>query len=491
VRDWGLLSSSNFAFATHVPIEAGYFAALKQVGVRPIPYVTLYQQPIYVEYQGIDLRLNPDWIEMTREGERRRTSFWESEDQKNWYVVCPWVQAYREAICAYVRRLMEMGAAGIFIDNLGKRQECFADRMGLHQHTVSDPNEAFALVLREVRTVVREFGNDKVVLGNSADPPSLPQAWWPYLDAEMAESYICTWVSKERWFDWHARWNAMGRQLREILAAGKAIIALSYLGHTDNTIKDDAFFCYCSARLSGFIWAAGGDILRDNEARILYSLRLGRPQGEEQEDNGVHYRLLERGIVVVNPEPEERALQLPPAVSGQALYDVYAGGPTANERGDGRLVIPAASGRVYLYAPQPAPQRETEQFVLRIETSPRLAEVRFDVDGFDYCTHSGRWTTEYVKGEDFGTVAVFFSQPGLHTVELLDMEAREVETPAGYGAPERLGQFMDPANPTRPSRGRKYRFTGWSGAVESRATQIQAQVDGPTTLIANFYASEG
>jgi hypothetical protein len=128
---------------------------------------------------------------------------------------------------------------------------------------------------------------------------------------------------------------------------------------------------------------------------------------------------------------------------------------------------------------------------LTVITQPGLGEVRFRVDGFDFWTYSGRWTTEYVLGPDFGKFMVYFDGPGTHQVEVVDVVPADMKTPAGYGAGERLGQFMDPANPTQPSAGRKYRFRQWSGPVSSTEPAVEVEVQKDTTLMAEFDVEEG
>ena len=70
---------------------------------------------------------------------------------------------------------------------------------------------------------------------------------------------------------------------------------------------------------------------------------------------------------------------------------------------------------------------------LTVVTQPGLGEVRFRVDGFDYWTHCGRWTTEYVLGPDFGTFSITFDKPGKHVVEVIDVVPADMKTPTGYG----------------------------------------------------------
>src|SRR5262249_9093309 len=157
-----------------------------------------------------------------------------------------------------------------------------------------------ARLLKRVREVIKQYKPDGALLGNSAEPTILPHDYFKYLDADMLESYICTWVSTERWFDWEKNWHAQGAKLAPLLRAGKQIQALSYVGHTPYGIREDAFFCYATARLAGFVWCAGLPISNPDTA-ILYQIRLGPPQGPEQQDHGVYYRLFERGFVAVNP----------------------------------------------------------------------------------------------------------------------------------------------------------------------------------------------
>lgn len=484
--DWSLYETSKVAFATHVPVNREFFAACNARGIHPIPYVTFYQQFANIPYQDIDLREHPEWIEIDEQGHKKRTGFWESEDAKNMYTTCPNVREYVAALEAWVRKLMEMGAGGIFIDNLARRAPCYGDKFGLHQHMYPDQNQAFAKLLERIHAVVKSYGEDKAVLVNSASPHTLPAEFWPHVDCEMAESYICTWASKERWFDWHDHWFAMGEALQPHLAAGKCVIALSYLGHTPYGIKEDAYFCYASARLSGLIWSAGGDVLKDNPARRLYQIRLGKAQAPARQSSEVYYRIFERGMVAVNPTREARRLSVAEGLPCAGLYDLFEDKDLPVAPAAAAIEIPAESGRVFLFAPDRTSEVTKPTIGLTIETAPPLGEVCIRVDGFDYFTHSGRWTTEYVLGPAFGKFTVYFSKPGAHLVEVVDVVPRDLQTPAGYGQAERLGQFMDPAQPTKPSRGAKYRFRGWEGLASSAEPTVEVQVDRDATLIARF-----
>ncbi|MFA6546755.1 MAG: putative glycoside hydrolase, partial [Limisphaerales bacterium] len=328
--DWDSLAQSKVAFITHCPVNREFFQRCHALGIRCFPYVTFYQGFASQTYEGVNLKDHPEFIEVDAQGNLKRTGFWESEDAKNMYTTCPNVTEYQDAMVAWVKRVMELGADGVFVDNLGSRAACFGPKFGKHKHlhsgTTSDANHAFAMLLKRVREIVKQYQPEGAVLGNSASPLQLPKEFWKHLDAEMLESYICTWVSKDRWFDWKAHWNKAGKDLQPHVKAGKQIQALSYLGHTPYGIREDAFFCYASARLAGFVWN-GGQPLSQPDSAVLYRLRLGKPLTDEREENGVHYRVFERGLVAVNPDKGTNAsITLSPPMPTRRLFDVFGNG---------------------------------------------------------------------------------------------------------------------------------------------------------------------
>ena len=66
----------------------------------------------------------------------------------------------------------------------------------------------------------------------------------------------------------------------------------------------------------------------------------------------------------------------------------------------------------------------------------------------------------------------------------MDVVPADMKTPAGYGSGERLGEFMDPSNPTKPSAGRKFRFREWKG--RGPAPRLEVDVSQDATLTAVF-----
>jgi hypothetical protein len=487
-EDWSALAASKVAFVTHCPINREYFARLRALGIRALPYASFYQGFATSTFQGVNLKDHPEFIEVDDKGRLRRTSFWESEDAKNMYTTCPACPEYQDAMCAWVRNVMDLGADGFFVDNLSSRAPCFGAKFGKHKHVSDDANQAFAMLLERVRKIVKEHKPDGVLLGNSASPLALPHIFWKHLDADMLESYVCTWVSKDRWQDWPGHWHEQGVKLHPFVDAGKQVQALSYLGHTPYGVREDAFFYYASARLAGFVWSGGS--ISDPQTAILYQTRLGPPLGGEQHADGVYYRLFDRGFVALNPEKQKPAvLNLPADVTCSHLVDLFAEGtkPLTDLQSGGRHVtIPPFSGRAYLYASGNEHELDHHGPTLTVGTNPPLGEVRFKVDGFDYWTYSGHWTTEYVLGPDFGKFRVTFDKPGEHTIEIVDVVPAGMQTPAGYGTSQKLGQFMDPAQPTKPANDRKFRFRAWAAAGLGEKRQIKVEVKGNTTVEAKF-----
>jgi hypothetical protein len=650
--EWDALAQSKVKFITHCPVNREFFARCHALGIRCFPYVTFYQGYASQTCQDVNLKDHPEFIEVDAQGRLTRTGFWESEDAKNMYTTCPNVAEYQDAMLAWVERILKLGGDGVFVDNISTRGPCYGPKFGKHKHLYDDQNHAFAMLLKRTRELIKRYQPDGALIVNSASPLHIPAEYWKYIDADMLESYICTWVSKERWFDWRKHWHEQGVKLRPYLDAGKQVQALSYLGHTPYGVKEDGYFCYATARLAGFVWN-GGVPLSNPDVAPLYRLRLGKPLGDEREDGGVWWRAFEAGLVAVNPDRNKdgfipirppipttrffdffgdgaehwsrygaggyavdpvakhggsRAVRCSNAeasgesgltqgvelnqekpvpivvtgwskaqkVSGQpdgnyALYldivyrdgtplhgqiapfacgthdwqqssvtvkpakpiksltynvlfryksgtvwfddvslkvlddprsprEVLRNGGFEEEGKGGRLVdftatrklpVPAYSGRVFLYASAGGDELTKPGPVLRVVTRPGLGEVRFRVDGFDYWTHCGSWTTEYTLGPNFGTFSIIFDTPGKHAVEVVDIVPADMKTPAGYGSGARLGQFMDPSNPTKPSAGRKFRFRAWTGPVASSNVKIEVDVSRDTTLTATFDVQEG
>jgi hypothetical protein len=289
-------------------------------------------------------------------------------------MICANSETYQKEMLAHLRSLMDRGMDGIFVDNTSPRTiQCFGDglrvgysshyrtvlaesprtsfkdpRLGdvpAHRHLYPDKDQSFALrqMLGKVRAMVKEYGADKIMLINGG------LEFADAADGAMIESYVCSWAWKGRRQNW-AQLKQTAARYAPYVESGGAVIALSYLGETQSTVKDDAFFCFAAARLSGFIWS-DYQTLGDDPATALYRAHLGAPAAPLAEAApGVDYRWFEKGLVVVNGTDAAAAVRVPvPSGAGSgALSDIYDARELALEGGALALRVPPQSGRVYL-----------------------------------------------------------------------------------------------------------------------------------------------
>jgi hypothetical protein len=350
-----------------VPHSREWIEKAHSRGVKVLPYVTFYKaldvsaarragwrddhefldSPLWAE---LDLGKHPEWTLYGESGDVRRP-FDEPDYPAGWQQACTNAPGYAEAALRGVHALMNLGADGLFVDNVDPTIECFGPAFHQHRHAEPEKNnkEAFAEVLAQVYDAVKSYGEDKIVVQNPGLWEVQDRAYPQCADAVMIESYICTWAAPERWTTWD-QILSVARQNREAVRQGKVILALSYLGHTPFAIEDDAFYCYACAKLSGFHWADWFTVPPQNKAQTLFTVRLGAPTGETEEKNGVFLRAFANGLVAVNPSEAPRVLDLPDANKAQ-LLDLYAGRMVEARAGAIPLEVPGQSGRVYVRAP--------------------------------------------------------------------------------------------------------------------------------------------
>jgi hypothetical protein len=213
---------------------------------------------------------------------------------------------------------------------------------------------------------------------------------------------------------------------------------------------------------------------------------------DELEENGVHFRIFERGLVVVNPDKAKVRIITLPIRSPNRLFDVYE--ETVIDLTDNKLAVPAYAGRVYLFVPETKDELEVTGPKLTVATWPALAEVCFRVDEIDYWTHRGRWETKYIPGPNFGKFTITFSKPGKHTVEIVDIVPHNLQLPIIYSdegglveatdilPPEVRSKYskgmliMDPADPNKPSS-RRYRFREWLNLGKTPKIEVDVSED--------------
>jgi Hypothetical glycosyl hydrolase family 15 len=375
--DWRTLAGGKQSFTTHCPVDAEFIARCHVLGVRCFPYVVFYMGPsearfgplVSQTYQGVAWVLHPDMYELDQHGNRRVWAFDQYDGvgmvfPKPVELVCPNVLEYQDRMVAWVDYIMTLGADGVFIDVIMKRERCYAT----HRHIFAEQsdngttaqNKSLALLLERVAATVKGHRSDGLVLGNTGDPLNLASSvaeFQRHLDADMIENYICgpDGRTTNYWAAPNPTWRELNEQLQPYLATGKRLLVVSDVGSDPQRERDNAFLCYASARLAGFIWWRGPH--SSPIAATLSQVKLGSPSGAMMTDanSGIQYRLFERGVIAVNWDPEEeKVLEIqPPPVSH--LFDLY---PTVAEiephiidlSAGAHMPVPPSSGRVYLWA---------------------------------------------------------------------------------------------------------------------------------------------
>ncbi len=509
VHDLDQVQGTCWKFITHCPDNEMFLREAKVRGIKTFPYLTFYQLPINVSYTNIRLMDHTDWILINESGEWVRSCFWEPEDHKNWYSVCPNVKEYADAILKNIEDLMKKGASGFFLDNIWEIPDyCYGDQLGKHKHMFSSQKEAFADLIRRARLIVKKYDPDGAVLINSGFPTAHLDQYWPLADAGMIESYICTWISDKRQSNWHKDWNGKDK----MIPPGKQICTLSYIGYTQNPLKDDLYFCYASARLMNFIWNAGCEprLISDPDVKRIYALTIGQPTTEEKIEDEIHYRIFRNGIVAVNPTDQEKYVKIKQEwIPTHSLYDHYHDSYIDLANGEVNLQMPPQSGRVWLFKISPEAFQKYSQnkhsYILTVNTEPGLGKTWFEVDGVPFITHCGLRKVEYVKGGNYGCFTVEFDSPGWHVIKVLDEQVHELLVPASYSTafelnqldipgvpdndkqvPEQLGKLMDPVNPQELPTGKPYLFTEWSGALSNKEKEIKLYVDKNMSVTAQY-----
>ncbi|MFC1451713.1 sugar-binding protein [Verrucomicrobiota bacterium] len=365
------LASAGVTVTSHTPATREYCEEAHRWGLKVCPYVSLYKvtdstkDPNLLDHpfwKEVDASARPEWFLRRGDGEIRRP-----------FDLTRYPAAFQQSCCnhrdlvdAYARgvsNVMELGADGVFVDNVHPHPQCYGPDCGLHTHDwpEKDNTECYKMALRRVYETVKSFGADRVVILNSGDPKP---DFVGYGDSLMWECFV--WRSpadglfvtrdvgppeeacrRESWADLKdaaARW---GPRLRE----GASIAPLTYLPDP-NTEAKNAFFAYACATLCGFDqWAATCNRRRDIVRRI-YRIRTGQALTGIEEKDGAAFRIFEKALVLCNPTtlPVEARLKVPRRLR-TSLIELSGMREVPVSRGRIALAIPPESGRILVPRP--------------------------------------------------------------------------------------------------------------------------------------------
>ena len=163
----------------HVPHSKKAFEEAHKQGMKVIPYIHFTDiHSIYAD-QDVFLFQHPEillkdaggkWVHISMDGSDRAFRF----------LTCINSPSYWKLSMEYVKKMMDWGADGIFVDNVENRESCFAQKFNvaesssarnpefppyIHEHLFPDPTQDYAWdrFLQAIRTMVKSYGEDKNV----------------------------------------------------------------------------------------------------------------------------------------------------------------------------------------------------------------------------------------------------------------------------------------------------------------------------------------
>lgn len=314
------------------------------LGIRVLTYCSFYHAPPNTVHQNANVYDHPDWVCIQPNGSPGLSAFIYAGEAR-WVTMCPNSIGYRKYVLSTAQMLMDQGADGLFIDNGHPDLVCEGPRFGRHNHIYPDQDNTYAYrrLLEDVQALVKSYGQDKVTVVNPGSPRD---EWMGACDGQMLESYICSWAWDNRWTE--EKILACQKQWGSSPERDAPVIALSYLGYTKNLVRDDAFYTYAWAKLSGFIWADW--FTGKTTSSDLYKVRVGQPTGPMQTFDGYYLREFIGGVVVTTSQSKGATFRIN-AIDHPKVTDVYSGKLLrANRSGYYEITLRNGQGRVYTFA---------------------------------------------------------------------------------------------------------------------------------------------
>jgi hypothetical protein len=379
--DRSLRHIGNAAFV--VGPGAGVAADLSKVGMGVLPYITLYQTsgwagtfPENMDFTSVVEKIAPTAFYLenisfpgTPPGfvptKFCRPGSIEYNARAIQYTTCPNSAPFRDMVLAEVRKQVAGGAFGFFVDNgyqddVAASSVCQSTRHSHYYGANLTSADAFLGMLMEITCTLKKLNPHGIVMVNGGVPGRAEfygLKLGDVCDGQLWESYLRSSYStpKEHVYDWHTVYRRSVELEKDWHATPpRRMFVLSYPWN-----REEAFFCFATAKLCDLPWSAGLGINDPDHKQFgghfgtypeLVNLKLGSPTNVRQyggEKLGeVYVRRFERGVVVVNPTKKAQKVTL--SLLGRKQYrDMFAKKDLSGEM----IVVamPPESGRVYLY----------------------------------------------------------------------------------------------------------------------------------------------
>ncbi len=333
---------------SHIPHSKTAFKQAHNQGFRVVPYLHFMGIHTYYADQDIFYFQHPEillkdsdgkWVHIYMDGTYRLFRL----------LTCTNSPSYWKLSLAYVQKIMDWGADGIFIDNIHSRPKipCHAPSVTrrnpefgnyVHEHLFPDATHdyAFDRFLQAIRALVKSYGDDKIVILNSGIGTRFQKDG----DCCEWESFIYSWAWEGRRHTWEDV-KARAKDSERYIKAGRCITASSYLNRSRKEVKDDAFWVFSAARLSGFIW---WENLNGTGAEVLYKAHMGKALETLNETDRIAHRTFENGVIVLNDSMDDKELEITlfPEFAKDRLLDLY----------DGKKIIKVNNGKVSISVPK-------------------------------------------------------------------------------------------------------------------------------------------
>lgn len=341
------------SLVSHIPHSKKAYEAAHKQGFKVIPYLHFTDIHSFYADQDVFLFQHPEILLKDETGKWVHISM-DGSDRAFRFLTCANSPSYWKLSLAYVKKMMDWGADGVFIDNVGLRKPCFATKFKAsnpefppytHEHLFPDTTQNYAWdrLLQNISALVKSYGEDKIVLLNSG----IGTPFQKNGDCCMWESFIYSWAWEGRRNTW-ADVKKRAQDNAWYLSTGRRITALSTINRSRKEAKDDAFWAFSAARLVDFIWWAS---LNGTGAEALYQAHMGKGLEPFKETNGLAFRVYEKGLIVLNDSEEDQNIELtlPADFQPKRLLDLYNGSQIIQVKNKKiKVVVFKKTARVYL-----------------------------------------------------------------------------------------------------------------------------------------------
>ncbi|MBN1942326.1 MAG: hypothetical protein JW849_03430 [Phycisphaerae bacterium] len=360
------LASAGVTVTSTIPPTQEHIDEAHRWGIKVCPYISLYkvidtskgdliddevlvsQSPFWKAIDGYTTG-HPEWYLRKSDGTISRP-FNNPSYPQPFQEASLNHQSLIDAYCQGVRNLMDMGADGVFVDNVCNNSTyCYGPQYG-YPHDWPELNnvQCYDIALQAVRTTMNSYGNRIMFMNAGGSPP--PSQYTMYGDCVMWESFM--------WRPGGARrspytWDELKSKAAQFKSVSDSVTPLTYLPNAE-TVVEDAFLSYSWATLVGMDqwnatlpeWNTGLPARRDI-VRRLYRVNTGEATSDLIEVGDVAYRQFENALIVTNHSTEPVEFQIPVSSSmGSAVMELFDMCEMEVVDGQITLILPAESGRV-------------------------------------------------------------------------------------------------------------------------------------------------